>query len=505
MRNLNTLDLSGNAIEEIRALTFNPLTSLKHLILNDCNLTFISIHAFDGLDNLSRLEMARNKLISNVDLSSVLRFLSRLDYLDLRRASVAELSFYTFANNILLRNLVLAENQLSGPHVGITLGENLVHIDFLDLSNCGLNVPISGRAFTHATKLRTLILSGNRLISTNLSTVFWPLVKLMKLSLRDCGLNILPMNTFKRLTHLKELDISRNPLINNDGSLMSLSILESLEHLDVGYSNLEEISATIFSKMSNLKTLILTGNKLKFLEQGSLQNLKGLQVLELNNCGLTSLRNVLFFDEFPYYPNLVELRISENPIQTPTNIILYKYHMVNLNNLDMSKCNLSYLPQEYFISTPNLKQLLLNDNKLKGDKKSMKFMKHLDNIVELNLSFNNMTSIDPNEFDYNGFLVSLKLIGNPWICDCYIVDICNWAESIKLNIDVLHGPTGIYSYKNHEKTKYLTCDYDPNITPITKSGIQSRSSFKQPLNANFTWQRFVSDAICPPITISIFG
>jgi len=503
MKNLNTLDLSGNSFEQIKPRIFYPLKSLKHLNLNNCNITYISIQAFNGLEDLSRLELAQNQFISNVDWPLVLRYSRRLDYLDLRRSGVTALAIDTFANSTWLRSLVLAENKLSGFNVGITLGENLVHLDFLDLSNCDLNVPISGNAFTHATKLRTLILSGNRLISTDLSTVLSPLVKLMKLSLSDGGLNSLTENTFNQLTHLKELDISRNPSSINNDTLIYLSILDSLEHLDIGYNNLEELHTLFFTKMSNLKSLILTGNKLIFLEKNIFENLKSLRVLELNNCGLTSLSNILFFDDFPYYPNLVELRISGNPIQTPEGKSIFPFNMTNLNHLDMSKCNMSYLPEEYFVSTPNLKQLLLNDNNLKGGENNMTFMKRLTNIEELNLSFNNMTSIDPNVFVNNSGLMTLKLIGNPWICNCYVVDMWNWAVSVSEITDVLVGSMRIYSYKDDMKTKYLTCDYDPEITPTMNSRTQSMLSSKRGFKASFTWQRYAYNAICPPIIITV--
>jgi len=498
--NLHTLDLSGNSLEEIKPLIFNPLKNIKHLILNDCNLKYISIHAFSGLTDLSRLELAQNKFTSSVDWTLVLRHLSGLVYLDLRNAGVEKLSIDTFANNTWLRNLVLSGNKLVDLNVAITLGENLFHLDFLDLSNCDLKNPLSGNAFIYARKLRTLILSGNSLISTNLPAILSPLVKLVTLSLRDCGLNRLTKNTFRQLTHLKELDISKNPLVSNNGSLRFLSILESLEHLDISYCNLEEISAAIFSQMSNLKSLTLTGNKLRFIEQGLFVNLKGLQVLELNNCGLRSLNNILFFNNFPHYPNLVELRMSNNPIDISENESIFPVPMTNLNYLDLNECNLSYIPEHFFITTSNLKRLSLKGNKLKGDERSLRFIKHLTNIEELNFSFNKMVSIEPIDFYYANRLVSLKLIGNPWICDCFIVDMWNWTLSTKGHIDVLDGSTRLYSYVNDQKFNYLVCDYDQTITPpmkpMTRPNIYGA-------NLRFTWQRYVRDAMCSPVSFTV--
>lgn len=385
--NLNTLDLSENPLKKIKRATFKPLRNLKHLILNRCDLTHVFKHAFFRLEALTTLELAQNKFASNVDWTLVLRPLYRLDYLDMSRAGVAPLEIDTFDNKILLRSLVLAGNKLSGLNLAITLGENLINLEFLDLSNCGLKDPLPGNAFSRATKLHTLILSGNRLSSKNLGANLAPLTRLVKLSLRGCGLNNLTTNTFKQLTNLKELDISRNPLIMNNGSLKFLSTLKSLEYLDISYSCLVNISAKTFSKMSNLKTLILSGNKLHSLERGLFQKLSGLQVLEMNNCGLTSLNNIIFFNDFPYYPNLAELRIARNPIRIPNDGSIFPFNMSNLNRLDMSKCNLSYLPENFFMPTPNLKRLLLNDNKFEGERKDMHFIKYLPHIQEIYMSF----------------------------------------------------------------------------------------------------------------------
>ncbi|XP_025425654.1 carboxypeptidase N subunit 2-like [Sipha flava] len=489
------LDLSGNPLHIIEPGIFDPLTSLKHLILNNCNLTHISSVAFSSLGHLTVLELAGNSLKSHVDWSLILGNLGRLEHLELRQSGVSNLPENVFFNNTWLRGLVLAENELSDLDVATTLGHNLVHLDFLDLSYCHLKGPLSEDAFANATKLRTLILSGNHLSAADLAVALSPLSKLVKLSLRDCGLTRLPANTFHKFTSLQELDISRNPLNNAFTAL--LSPLESLEHLDMGYSNLQRISRTTFLKMSALKTLILSGNKLKSLESGLFQNLTRLEVLELNNCGLSRLNDTVFYDNFTY-PDLEELRLSGNPLQVPEEGPILPPQLSGLKNLDLSKCNLSYLPDDAFITTPNISQLLLNDNKLKNDEEgSIKFLESLIGLEQLDLSFNNLTSIKPDKFSYNHQLMSLKLVGNPWKCDCYVVDMWEWAASSKGNIGVLVGSTkSIASNLNNKKTKGLVCNFDPKSTPIKEAKLR-RPGRELTTVVQRTWARYVREANCP--------
>jgi len=249
--------------------------------------------------------------------------------------------------------------------------------------------------------------------------------------------------------------------------------------------------------MSALKTLILSGNKLKSLESGLFQNLTRLEVLELNNCGLSRLNDTVFYDNFTY-PDLEELRLSGNPLQVPEEGPILPPQLSGLKNLDMSKCNLSHLPVDAFTTTPNISQLLLNDNKLKSDEEgSMKFLESLTGLEQLDLSFNNITAIKPDKFGYNHQLMSLRLVGNPWKCDCYVVDMWEWAASSKGNIGVLVGSTkSIASNVNNKKTKGLVCNFDPKSTPVKEAKLR-RPGRELTSSVQRTWARYVREANCP--------
>lgn len=487
---LNKLDLSGNPLRVIEPGVFDPLTSLEYLMLNRCNLTYISPSVFDSLNHLKTLELSQNNLKGHIDWTLVLGNLGKLDTLDLRRSGINNLPDNVFANNTWLRNLNLAENELIDLDVATTLGQNLVHLDSLDLSNCHLKGPLSEDAFINATKLRTLYLSGNPLSAGDLSVALAPLTKLHRLSLRNCGLGRLPANTFHRFTCLQELDISHNPLI--DAFTALLSPLESLEHLDMGYSNLQRISRTTFLKMTSLKTLILSGNKLETLESGLFQNLTHLSVLELNNCGLTRLNETVFHENYTY-PDLEELRLSGNPLHVQPTGNLLPQQLSRLRSLDLSKCNIAYLPPNVFNNTRNITSLNLASNNLSMTSElSFQFLDVLSELEGIDLSNNNLTHISPTVLRHNRAVNSIKLVGNPWKCDCNIADMWEWATREKGDIGVLVGsttPTEI-GFGASRKKKGLVCYFDIS-TPTRKR--PGRELFA----TNKTWARYVKEADCP--------
>jgi len=146
----------------------------------------------------------------------------------------------------------------------------------------------------------------------------------------------------------------------------------------------------------------------------------------------------------------------------------------------MSKCNLSNLPVGAFTTTPNIGQLLLNDNNLKNDEEgSMKFLETLTRLEQLDLSFNNITAINRSKFGYSYQLMSLRLVGNPWKCDCYVVDMWRWGVMSEGYIDVL------------EDSKRLECNFDPKSSPINKAKLT------RPGSELITWARYVGEANCP--------
>ncbi|XP_018326022.1 toll-like receptor 3 isoform X2 [Agrilus planipennis] len=496
---LSTIDLSNNPLKAIDNEAFAPLTGLNSLNLNNCNLTFISPNAFMAQENLKKLELGGNMLVK-FDFLAVFKNLIRLEYLDLRNSHVTDLPPNTFEYNTYLRTLILAENDLGYLDVSVTIGKHLHELDTLDLSFCNLQNLLSEDAFSNSTKVRVLNLSGNSLFASDLLVALAPLTNLKKLSLSNCGLSKLP-DTFEKFKGLQELDISHNPL--NDVFIKLLSPLEALEYLNMGYSNLSYISPTTFSKMTSMKRLVLSGNDLNSLEAGLFGGLTQLESLELNNCGLRRPLNATLFFNNLTYTGLKELQLAGNPLQVAKHGPLLPKQFSELLSLDLSYCNLSFLPPEAFFWTRNLTHLILAGNRFSSTE-GLAFLELLPKLEVLDLRFNNLSRFSPKDIAVNSNIQKLKLIGNPWICDCSVADLWDWANLEKSNLGVLEG-----SMLNMEdvtvgktkKKKLLLCSYDskvpmPIIVNKTATGRRPFQNHRLLVSTNRTWAKYVRESGC---------
>lgn len=491
---LNKLDLSGNALSSVDNGVFDPLTSLEELRLNRCNLTRLTESAFAALGHLKLLELSFNHL-TQVDWMLVLGPLRLLESLDLRHSGITNLPAEAFSNNSWLRTLVLAENELRDLDVATTLGHNLLQLNSLDLSYCNLRGPLSEDAFANATKLRTLLLSGNRLTGGDLSVALGPLTKLHRLSLKNCGISRLPNNSFDHLTSLEELDISSNPL--NKVFTGILSPLETLQILDMSNSNLSHISVNTFSKMTHLKRLVLSGNRLTDLEYGLFQNLTKLEVLELNDCGLEHPPDAQVFSNDQSYANLQELRLAGNPLVLTEGEPLLPRQFSGLKTLDISRCNITRLPRDLFVTTPNITSLSLAGNLLgsTGDGSfDSAFLEYVASLESLDISYCNLSRISPQSFVVSVNLTSLRLVGNPWKCECYIADMWSWASVSRGNLGILDAAT-VAPEGPAKRKKPLSCHYDGavSVNQRPRSRLRHRD-----IGSERTWGRFVKEADCSP-------
>ncbi|XP_021196547.3 insulin-like growth factor-binding protein complex acid labile subunit [Helicoverpa armigera] len=502
---LTTVDLSGNPLKTLEAGMFDVLTSLETLKLNDCKLTSISENTFASAINIKYLELSGNQLI-NTDWPEVLGKLLRLEYLNLRKSGLTSLSEDTFSNCTNLVTLILADNELRDLDVATTLGNSVTHLELLDLSNCNIQGPISGETFTNATRLKTLYLSGNPLVAADLQAALEPLPKLEKLFLSHCGLRDLPDN-FNVFDNLLELDISHNPLENVFTKL--LAPLEKLEYLNMGYSNLSYIGPDTFAKMASMKRLVLSGNDLLSLEAGLFGNLTQLTTIELEFCGLKRPLNGLAFFKNLTYMDLREIRLGGNPLVIPASGPIFPKQLSQVSILDLSNCNISSLNVDAFKNTENITDLNLGGNRLRSELGSLSFLERLHHLEKINLGSNNLTTIDPEVFTHNPKLHSLNLLDNPFVCDCKIAEMWDWANMIKGDLDVLVGAKSAEKdivVKGNKKKKNLYCHYNEtqlrNMTTMVNKTVPGRRPFAKPREltfANRTWAKYVRESGCEPV------
>ncbi|CAH2256755.1 insulin-like growth factor-binding protein complex acid labile subunit [Pararge aegeria] len=503
---LKTLDISNNPLGALLENgVFDSLTSLETLKLNDCKLSTLAENLFSALVNLKNLELAGNYLM-NTNWPEVLGTLTRLEYLNLRKSGLVSLSEDTFSNCTNLVSLILAENELRDLDVAATLGSSVNHLELLDLSNCKIQGPIGGDSFANSSRLKSLYLSGNPLFAPDLQEALEPLPKLERLFLSNCGLRNLP-DSFNVFETLLELDISHNPLVNVFTKL--LAPLEKIEYLNMGYSNLSYIGPHTFAHMTSLKRLVLSGNDLLSLEAGLFGNLTQLTTLELELCGLKRPLNANAFFKNLTYTDLREIRLGGNPLVIPSAGPLFPKQLSQVTVLDLSNCNITSLNPDAFKNTENLTELNLAENRLKSGDGTLAFLELLQLLEKINLSNNNLTTIDPQFFVNNPKLHSINLIGNPFVCDCKIAEMWDWANMIKGDLDVLIGAKSAEKdivVKGNKKKKNLYCRYNEaqlrNMTLTTNKSVPGRRPFVKPREltyANRTWAKYVRESGCEPV------
>ncbi|XP_063974249.1 leucine-rich repeat-containing protein 15-like isoform X1 [Diachasmimorpha longicaudata] len=485
--NLNKLDLSGNPLERIAPGPFDHLTSLEYLKLNNCSLSYISPEAFSHLETLRGLDMSNNSLKS-ITWTSVLAPLVRLENLNIGNTGITNLPADAFAKNLFLQHLVLSLNELHHLDIENTLGHNLHNLQTLDLSNCALQDRLSEDAFRNSSQLRVLNLSGNPMFAGDLTAVLRHLPKLHKLSLSNCSLRRLP-DAFDVLEHLQELDISNNPL--SDAFVKLLNPLRSLEYLDMSYCSLGYVGNNTFAHMTELKKLILSGNKLHTLEADLFANLSRLESLELNNCGFTTPLDPKVFGKERIYSSVIELKLSGNPLTIPDEGSLLPKQLSNVEILDLSNCNIVHLNENVLSRNKNLSQLNLSNNKIS----ELSFLKKLRRLEHLDLSNNQIRTINPKVLKSNTRLLSLNLIANPFVCNCSIVEMWDWAVQEKNDLHVLIGSqpsefaTGAVKLR-----KSLSCTYEDdayrdlmNQRPLLRKG---------DLTPHRTWAKYIRESNC---------
>lgn len=199
LSNLMWLYLGHNDIRSINKNSFSGLSSsLLFLWLNDNKISSVESGTFGQMPELTRLHLENNKLTSIQQ--GVLKGLHKLDGLFLEYNQLGGVSKTDFKGLIGLRILNLHHNQIDGIEEG---------------------------AFSDLKQLEQLDLRKNRL-STIEARVFNGLTSLKKLDLSDNKIGVVQSNAFQGLPALKTLNLANNNLTGvdrKDFGLTSLTIL----------------------------------------------------------------------------------------------------------------------------------------------------------------------------------------------------------------------------------------------------------------------------------------
>ena len=249
MARLRVLDLSRNQIESVDELAFHNSTQLQIIDLSYNSLNLMSERTMEGILRLEYLNLRNNKLASlpetifhpsrirsveTIDLSGN-RFVeiptralqkqsSSLIGLNIARNKLAEVYSQDIVGNV--KDLDLSENPLSENAVRGILGDAKI-LRSLNLARTG----IKNIARLETPFLKHLNLSGNSIMDIK-PIALERTTMLESLDISGNHLNDFAdlIATFKTLPALKSLDISSNPIkIINESSFEGLEVLRSLK------------------------------------------------------------------------------------------------------------------------------------------------------------------------------------------------------------------------------------------------------------------------------------
>ncbi|XP_047990471.1 LOW QUALITY PROTEIN: toll-like receptor 7 [Leguminivora glycinivorella] len=230
---------------------------------------------------------------------------------------------------------------------------------------------------------------------------------LTELSINNCKLLQVPDGTFQDLRKLKRLKLrSKNfewsPTKNLELSLNTFNGLSELHSLDLAQNNIKFVPSGVFCSLENLNTLNLTHNRIKTIGQLGLGQGCGsnLHYLDLSHNEIKSLPEE---SELLKLRSLQSLYLQHNNI---TDISSEAFNgLVSMRVLNISHNHLHTLPEGLFANARELREVYLNDNSLFELARGI--FHRLEQLIVLDLSSNQLTS---NHIDDGTFLGLIRLI-----------------------------------------------------------------------------------------------
>lgn len=251
------LDLSWNNLRVIKSFSFQNLTDLKWLWLNQNNISYIETFAFSGLPSLRYLNLSTNMLEYPKSFSKDLfKPLVNLDYLNLKNNPIKS---YDGLDGLLKPLMKLKGLLISGCYK-CTFGAGFK--DFVNLTSLSL----SGSLNANNCKMSVLF-DGTFTYVANLSQLF----------LSFCNIKSLKPDVFAPLKNLQTLDISYNPKLHFVGMQKVLTGLINSSIVTLDFSAIYEpfergtkLYAKNMKPMKQLKTLkvlYMELNKIEVMEE----------------------------------------------------------------------------------------------------------------------------------------------------------------------------------------------------------------------------------------------
>ncbi|XP_041454951.1 toll-like receptor 3 [Lytechinus variegatus] len=428
--------IGNNKLTRLPMNVFSGLSRVEKLDVSHINLQQFEVSSFLGIESIIEITLEGSHIRSIVPLNDSAYISSgqftRIEILNLRDNKIEKVPDYAF----------LAFKYLEILHLGIN------RIRF-----------ISNKSFCEMRKLRVLHLQKNKIRSLQ-DGAFSCLGNVEYITLAQNNLFILKPAWFAHCKSLKILDLFRSNIneIKDDSW-----ITPKLQILDLSYNKLISIGRLMFTGLSHLDILKLTGNQLYIIKGDTFRNMTALRSLEMDNIArivlndtFAELRSLIYLDfsflsshgaqiasvhQFTHTSALQTLNMSycsihsHDLVNTKTKGTLFDgltslrtlrmvgNNLVGLPNvswifsplqrmqiLDLGHCQLHSLTSEIFKNLSSLRELRLTNNELVDISENA--FQNLHNLHNLLLQFNKINSIGKNLFKGTANLQRLLLNSN---------------------------------------------------------------------------------------------
>ncbi|XP_018407966.1 PREDICTED: podocan [Nanorana parkeri] len=414
---LMSADFAANYITKIYGMTFGYKPNLRSVYLHNNKLTDAGLpdNMFNQSNNVEILIMSSNFL------KYVPRNLPLALYkLHLKNNKLEIIPEGAFSHLFGLRELYLQHNLLTNDGMNNETFGKLNRLEYLDLSSNSLtHIPsglprnivllhleknnirsIAEDVLTQIKNLEYLLLHNNRLRARGIHpSAFLGLKKLHTLHMYNNLLEKVPAGLPRRVKTLMLLHNQITGLSKDDFNSTYI-----IEDLNLSYNKImsSSVHKDAFRKLRLLKTLDMSGNKLKSLPHGLPKNL---EILKLKENEIGSIPQ----DTLAGMSKLKELYLSFNKLKIGSIYTGAWAELSSLQLLDLSTNQLSYVPPdlpetlEYlylqsnriitlsdsaFESTPNIKGIFLRFNLLTPETIKESAFHGLDQLQVLDIESN---------------------------------------------------------------------------------------------------------------------
>ncbi|VTJ64413.1 Hypothetical predicted protein [Marmota monax] len=466
LKKLKILRIQGYVFKELTSRNLSPLRDLRHLEVLDLGTNFIKIanlSIFKQFEGLKVIDLSMNKISPSGEVGFCSNSRS---FAESPWPQVLE-TFHYFKYDESARSCRFKNRE--APSFLLFNEDCHMYGQTLDLSRNSIFF-IKSSDFKHLSFLKCLNLSGNNIGQTLNGSEFQPLVELKYLDFSNNRLDLLYSTAFEELHKLEVLDLSSNShYFQSEGITHMLNFTKNLKFLKRLMMNNNGISTSTSRIMESesLQILEFRGNHLDVLWRDGdnrylqfFKNLINLEELDISKNSLTFLPPGVF-DGMP--PNLKTLFLAQNRLKS---FNWGRLHLLkNLEILDLSHNQLMTVPERLSNCSKSLKKLILKNNQIRHLTKY--FLKDAFQLRYLDLSSNKIQVIQKTSFPENVLnnLQMLLLHHNRFLCTCDAVWFVWWVNHTEVTIPYLAtevtcvGP-GAHKGQSVVSLDLYTCELD---------------------------------------------